>query len=133
VDENLATTIEPRIENASYPFQSAELSITGMNLERSFSNYPNPFNPSLGEITTIAYVLAQDADIDIRVYALTGEEVATLAVSVPRSAGSYQADQWSGLNDAAHMVVPGTYFCCITARYASGTVETFRRKIAVVR
>ena len=44
-----------------------------MNLERSFSNYPNPFNPTIGEATTIAYVLDQDADVDIRVYALTGD------------------------------------------------------------
>ena len=66
-------------------------------------------------------------------YALTGEEVATIAVNDARPAGSYQDDQWSGLNNASHMVVPGTYFCRITARYASGAVETFRRKIAVVR
>jgi hypothetical protein len=133
VDENLATAIDPQIEDASYPFQSADLSITGMNLERSFSNYPNPFNPSMGEITTIAFVLSQDADIDIRIYTLTGDEVITIAANVPHPAGAYQSDQWSGLNDASHPVVPGTYFCCIEARYASGAAETFKRKIAVVR
>ena len=53
-------------------------------------NMPNPFNP----ITTIAYDLSEPANVTLRVYALTGQEVATL-VSAYQQPGHYEAT-WDG-------------------------------------
>jgi hypothetical protein len=49
-------------------------------------NYPNPFNPR----TTIAYKLPKNGIVSIKVYDVTGREVATI-VNENKPAGSYQA------------------------------------------
>lgn len=48
-------------------------------------NYPNPFNPA----TTIRYRVARTANVTLKIYDLTGREVAVL-VNGPRSAGEHE-------------------------------------------
>ncbi|MCP4706665.1 MAG: hypothetical protein GY865_18860, partial [candidate division Zixibacteria bacterium] len=55
LDKNLATIMYPRLDNQSYPISSTEISLTVASLETSFTNYPNPFNPALGQYTTIGF------------------------------------------------------------------------------
>ena len=132
-DENLATALFTSLVNVSYPIFTVELSITEANLEESFSNYPNPFNPSLVEFTTFAYVLSEAAQVDIDVYSITGVAVKRVTINATRGAGPHQEDFWYGVNDKGLAVIPGTYYCRITVRYNSGRAEVFRRKAAVVR
>jgi len=47
-------------------------------------NFPNPFNPS----TTIAYQLSESSNVQLSVYSITGEHVATL-VNQTQSPGDY--------------------------------------------
>jgi len=133
IDRNLSNPVYPILAGQVYPLWSAEISVSAPNLENSFSNYPNPFNPSRGEGTRIAYVLAEAAHVDIEVFSITGKAVKQVAMNLFREATSHQSDVWSGVNDVGRQVAPGAYFCRITARYASGRVESFRRKIAVIR
>jgi len=132
-DKNLSNPIYPVLAGQVYPLWTAEISVSAPNLENSFVNYPNPFNPSRGEGTRIAYVLAEDAHVDIEVFSITGKAVKQVGMNLFREATSHQSDVWSGVNDVGRQVAPGTYFCRITARYGSGRVESFRRKIAVIR
>src|SRR5678816_2154518 len=55
-------------------------------------NMPNPFNPS----TTIKYSIAQDADVSLVVYDVSGRRVRTL-VNTHQRADVYKM-AWNGLN-----------------------------------
>ncbi|MBK8129936.1 MAG: T9SS type A sorting domain-containing protein [bacterium] len=62
-------------------------------------NYPNPFNPS----TVIEYSLPRDGEVDLAIFNLMGQRVATL-VNGKMTAGSYRAD-WN-----AESMATGMYF-----------------------
>jgi hypothetical protein len=132
-DRDLATTISPVLTTGTYPLRSAEISLAPEDLKGSFRNYPNPFNPSRDEVTTIAYTLSEDAFVDIEIFTITGDLVKRVIVNSFRNAGAHQVDTWAGLNEIGLPVVTGTYFCRITARYSSGATDELRRKISVLR
>ena len=71
------------------------------NLEQ---NYPNPFNPS----TLIKYSVAKDGFVNVSIFNLLGEKVATL-VNSNMKAGSYE------LNFNASQLSSGVYFYSIEA------------------
>ena len=78
------------------------------------SNYPNPFNPE----TWIPYQLAEPAEVTLRIYAISGELVRTLALG-HQPAGIYQtrtrAAYWDGKNAFGEPVTSGVYFYTLTA------------------
>ena len=69
-------------------------------------NYPNPFNPS----TTIEYSVPQNSFVTLKVYDISGKEVATL-VSTEISAGNYSLN----FNADAYHLSSGIYFYKLTA------------------
>ena len=81
---------------------------------RLLANYPNPFNPD----TWIPYELAEDAHVEIRIYALTGQLIRTLALG-HKPTGFYtdksKAAYWDGKNEAGEQVASGVYFYTILA------------------
>jgi hypothetical protein len=68
-------------------------------------NYPNPFNPT----TTIAFVLAKEATVNLNIYDLTGREVALLVNNESLKAGNY-IRVWN-----ATEMPTGVYLCRIQA------------------
>ncbi len=132
-DKNLETPITVLVESGSYPLATKQLAVAAASLKDSFTGYPNPFNASRGQTAIIGYVLPEDALVDIEIFAITGEGVSSIAKAAFRAAGSHQEDQWAGLNDLGLEVVPGTYFCRITAKFISGRTESYRRKISLIR
>ncbi len=66
-------------------------------------NFPNPFNGG----TTIRYSLSESEPVDLSVYNLQGQKVATLEQEV-RGAGAY-AVRWGGLDDDGRSLASGTY------------------------
>jgi hypothetical protein len=97
-----------------YPFWIAKFDfITGIesnyvsSVPFKFSlsqNYPNPFNPS----TTINYQLPMACNVELSIYNLLGQKVATL-VSKKQPAGQYQVE-WDASNFAS-----GIYYYMIKA------------------
>ena len=79
-----------------------------------YQNFPNPFNPE----TWIPYQLAQDKNVTISIYSVSGQIVRTLEVG-PKLAGSYiskeNAAHWDGRNDSGEQVASGVYFYSIQA------------------
>ena len=72
-------------------------------------NYPNPFNPE----TIIKYQLPKISDVELKVYNLLGQVVATL-LNEKQSAG-YKSVVWDGTNQYGSKVSSGMYFYVLKA------------------
>ncbi len=86
------------------------------------ANSPNPFNPS----TTIKYELAQQVDVELKIFDLMGHHVRTL-VQQSQQAGRY-AITWDGRNESGQSIASGVYIYQLRA----GTFAQTRR-MALVR
>jgi hypothetical protein len=84
-------------------------------------NYPNPFNPT----TTIPLTLNQTAFVNIKVYSLLGQEIATL-VNGRKDAGRY------AIAFDASRLPSGVYFYKLTAT-GPGTYFTETKRMMLVR
>lgn len=71
--------------------------------------YPNPFNPS----TTVPFTLNRPADVDLGVYNLLGQRVATLMRGM-QAAGTHEA-VWSGTTLSGHVAGAGVYIVRLQA------------------
>ncbi len=84
--------------------------------------YPNPFNPS----TTVTWELPRPADASVRVFDVSGREVAALA-NGPADAGRHRTI-WNGQDASGHLVPAGVY---IVRLFADGAAQS--RKIVLVK
>ncbi len=80
-------------------------------------NYPNPFNPQ----TSIMISLEEDAQVDLIIYNLLGEEITRLAHNELRPAGYYNFI-WNGRNNLGDKVSTGVYFYHALFRNGQGKV-----------
>jgi uncharacterized protein (DUF362 family) len=100
-------------------------SVNSNAIPRDFSldqNYPNPFNSE----TVIRFALPNDGEVDLAVYNLTGQKVATLMAG-PRRAGSY-AINWDGRDRYGADLASGTYLYQLRTEQYSET-----RKLLLLR
>ena len=86
-------------------------------------NYPNPFNPQ----TSIMISLEEDAQVDLIIYNLLGEEVTRLAASEYRPAGYYNFI-WNGRNSMGTKVSTGVYFYHAMIQNTQGKVVLNKTK-----
>jgi len=106
------------------------------DFSQSVSSHPNPFNPRT-EQAKIGYYLAEDSDLELRIFTLLGELVWSKSISASDPlgrAGPHTQDTdyilWDGINDAGFEVRSGVYICLLKNN-TSGEEEKF--KIAVVK
>jgi hypothetical protein len=90
-------------------------------------NYPNPFNP----VTVIEYALHEPARALLRVYDLSGREVATL-VDGDRIAGRYRVS-WDGRQGGGIPVASGVYVYRLSVLQQGKTAYESARKMLLVR
>ncbi len=83
--------------------QEAQVTIEVPKVFMLNQNYPNPFNPT----TTISFTLAQDGMTTLKIYDISGREVATLANGMMK-AGVIQQVTFD-----ASRLSSGTYFSCL--------------------
>jgi hypothetical protein len=79
---------------------------------RLFQNYPNPFNPS----STLKYDVASESNVIIRIYNITGQEIATI-VNERKKPGTYHVT-WNAENRPT-----GIYFVKMAAGEFSSLVK----------
>ena len=110
---NLPLSVEPRGDFALTMFG-------GIKRTALLQNFPNPFNPE----TWIPYTLADDADVNVRIYDVEGKLVRKLDVGYQR-AGSYlsreKAVYWDGRDQLGESVSSGIYFYTLKADTFSDT------------
>ena len=110
---NIPLSVEPRGDLALTTF--GDIKRTAL-----FQNFPNPFNPE----TWIPYTLADDADVSVRIYDVTGKLVCNLDVG-HQQAGRYisrdTAAYWDGRDQLGESVSSGIYFYTLKADGFSDT------------
>ena len=90
-------------------------------------NYPNPFNPE----TWLPYQLANDINVEIRIYSHNGQLVRSLDLGL-QGAGYYvsksRAAYWDGRNDSGERLASGVYFYQLITPESTAT-----RKMVIVK
>ena len=99
----------------------------------TITNYPNPFHPDESP-TTIAYVLADNASVRMRIYTLSGSLVLDTQFASGSDGGLAGLNEvvWDGRNGNGETVASGGYVVYVEAEGNGTTMHVMRRKIGVV-
>jgi len=89
-----------------YVLEEIELRIEKFTLHK---NYPNPFNPA----TTISYELADNADVQIKIFDVNGREVQSWNHQSQEK--GYHEMVWAGINQSGKPVSAGLYLLHVQA------------------
>jgi hypothetical protein len=93
----------------------------GRFVDRLHQNFPNPFVAS----TTIAFSVASERHVDVEIYNILGQKVATLA------GGTFTPGrhllQWDATDTRGHRVSPGVYFY----RLQAGPYESVKKLLVL--
>jgi len=102
IDTNLDGEYDDSKSLTSMPVSNSEESEGNQNIPEGFElhqNYPNPFNPT----TQISYALPGQTHVEITVYNMLGQQVATL-VNETKNAGRYEVSfDASGLSSGVYI------------------------------
>lgn len=98
------------------------VSITEPESFQVFQNFPNPFNP----VTSIGYQLNATAYVSLRVFDVTGRQVAVL-VDALQPAGSHSA-VFNGAGFAS-----GVYIYRLESEFSAGYTQTVVKKMLLVK
>jgi len=115
----------------TYPMSTSTVPLQAINLKDSFTNFPNPFRPTVGP-TRLTYWLEQAGTVDLRVFSLSGTPVRKLVTGAARPAGLNALDTWDGRNDSGQMVLNGVYLVVLETD-VSGKKTTAKRYVAVAK
>ncbi len=129
---SLLTIAVTAAEGQSFPFWTRLGGPTGLTLEDSYSNFPNPFAAGRQQSRFVFY-MKTGGRVTLELWTLRGDRVCTLLSGAPLAAGLHQDVTWDGRNGHGGTVVNGAYVAEIRVDYDDGTGERIRRKVAVVR
>ena len=90
-------------------------------------NYPNPFNPT----TTIEYTISNPGKVFLAVYNILGQHIRTL-IQDYQTGGTHRTI-WDGTDRTGNRVVSGVYFYKLTIEDENGNINSYKRKMLLVR
>ena len=90
-------------------------------------NYPNPFNPT----TTIEYTLFGSGKVVLAVYNILGQHIRTL-IQDYQTSGTHRRI-WDSTDNSGKRVVSGVYFYKLTIEDENGQINSYIRKMLLVR
>ncbi len=103
-------------------------------------NFPNPFNPTTGQTTSVNFYMEESSDIELRIYDSFGRlvisedfkrgETGPVAQNATRAGGAYW--EWDGKNGEGRTVSNGIYLLVITAK-GSNEIQEFKRRVGVLK
>ena len=121
---DLIRTLQHKISATDIHRAFSELRLTPADLipKRTglLANYPNPFNPE----TWLPYQLANDAEVEIRIYSSAGQLVRHLDLGFQQAGyyiGKARAAYWDGRNDLGERLASGVYFYQLSTPDSSAT------------
>ena len=121
----LAKSGSVRIANASVKSLVLKLVDGKIAVPKEFAlhqNYPNPFNPS----TRFDVDIPKTAEVDITVYDILGQKIATLLSGVQEA--GYKTVEWNGVNEHGLTVPSGMYFVRMTSEQFSAVRKVMMLK-----
>lgn len=139
-----AEFLSPRTPQISRMRAASNALVTELDIETALvdpnapggtvTNYPNPFHPGESP-TTIAYKLADDATVTMRVFTLSGDLVLQREFVAGTVGGTVGLNEivWDGKNGDGTTVATGGYVVELRAEGSGETLHLMRRKVGVVR
>ncbi|MCI0512395.1 hypothetical protein L0128_04205 [candidate division KSB1 bacterium] len=116
-------------------------SVLEADLEKTFLNYPNPFGNHGQERTKFIYYLAQNTDVELKIFTVLGEQVWSVkyAEHTPEGRAGMHAENfygsggppiyWDGTNQDGNKILNGIYIAVFTT--TNGGQST--TKVAVLK
>jgi hypothetical protein len=102
-------------------------------LKESFHVFPNPVNPKQA-LSRFNYNIANDSEVTIEVFTISGNRVKTVADKVLKTAGAHDEDAWDTKNEQGREVLSGVYLCVINVKdKLTGRTTRLTKKLAVLR
>lgn len=98
--------------------------------EVSIISYPNPFNPNRPESVTIAYKMAQDVEVKVYIFDITGQLMRTITISSSnRGPDGMSRVSWDGRSNFGDVVENGVYL----VRIVAGGTTFAKTKVMVLK
>ncbi|RMD63686.1 hypothetical protein D6833_05370 [Candidatus Parcubacteria bacterium] len=112
---------------------SKAFTLVSTNPQEAFGNYPNPFGRQY-PYTNIAFLLEANADVQVRIFTLTGELVWTRELKGLAPGFYDRLIRWDGRNDRGQRVLNGVYLCTLEITpLHGGAKKRFITKIAYIK
>jgi uncharacterized protein (TIGR03790 family) len=91
-------------------------------------NYPNPFSGT----TSVAFTIPVEANVSVRIFTVTGEELTSLLTGETLTAGTHTIP-WTGTDAIGNTLPAGMYLCRMTASQGQGPAFTDTKLMSLVR